>query len=82
MEDVVVEGPAVRSLTGYWAGDPKGQWALDAGWFGVRVAEKPLLEGEQVVIVAIDPGARCVVGSTHAGGKSASPMWSACAVHM
>ena len=58
MEDFVVEGPAVRSLTAYWAGDPKGQWVLDAGWPGVRVVEKPLLEGEQVVTVALNPGAR------------------------
>ena len=45
MEDMVVEGPAVRSLTAYWAGDPKGQWVLDSGWPGVRVVEKFLLEG-------------------------------------
>ena len=66
MEDFVVEGSAVRSLTAYWSGDLKGQWVLDGGWPGVRVVEKPFLEGEQVVTVAIDPGARCVIGSTRA----------------
>ena len=63
---MVVEAPAVRSLVAYWSGDPKGQWVLDSGGPGIRVVERPLLEGEQVVTVAIDPGARCVIGGTQA----------------
>ena len=73
MEDFVVEGPSVRSLAAYWAGGPKGHWVLDDGWPGVRIVEKPGLEGEQVVTVAIDPGARCVIGITHAQWEVGQP---------
>ena len=39
IEDMVVEGPTVKSLMAHWSGDPKGQWVLDSGWPGVRVVE-------------------------------------------
>ena len=48
IEDMVVEGPAIKSLVAHCSGDPKGRWVLDSGWLGVRVVERPLLEGEQV----------------------------------
>ena len=53
-EDLFVEGPAVWSLTASLAGEPGDK----SGWPGVRVVEKPLLAGEQVVTVAVDPGAQ------------------------
>ena len=39
---------------------------LDSGWPGIRVVERPLLEGEQVMTVEVDPGAQCVIGGTQA----------------
>ena len=41
MEDLVVEGPAVRSFAACWPGQPGGTWVVDAGWPGVRVVECP-----------------------------------------
>ena len=61
IEPQVLEGPRVCDVSAYLDGAPQGEWILDDGWPGVKVVERPLSLGRQVVQMIVEPHQRVVL---------------------
>ena len=68
IEPLVLEGPAVETVSAFNVSEKPNQWIADDGWPGVRVIEGPARQGVNQIIVAIEPGARAVLTGTKTHG--------------
>ena len=73
IEPMVLQGPGVFEVPAVCRGAQSGAWVRGQDWPGVRVVERPLAEGEQIVQVAVEPTVRAVLTVAHCPWRTGVP---------
>ena len=61
VDPCVLHGPCVENVRAVYMGAEQPLWVIDAGWPGVKVVERPVVAGEQMVQVAVEPAQTAVI---------------------